>query len=114
RIVNKLAHLTFSADGEINEEIAVFVMQNLSRSQLKSYLSALRREMRRRRVYVALSGGKESDVSGQIGVRYPGRELSVSRDDGLGAGVKVSAGDDIMDASVTGYLRELLEEIGKV
>ncbi len=111
--MNRLAQLTFTADGQINEEIAAWVLQNLSRSQLKSYLSALRREMRRRRVFVALSGGKESEVGGQIGERYPGKELSVYRDDALGAGVKVSAGDDIMDASVKGYLRKLLEEIGK-
>jgi ATP synthase delta (OSCP) subunit len=111
--VNRVAQLTFGANGEINEEIAAWVLQQLSRSQLKSYLSALRREMRRRRVYVALSGGKESEVSGQIGERYPGRELSVYTDDALGAGVKVSAGDDIVDASVKGYLRELLKEIGK-
>ena len=111
--MNKLAQMTFNANGDINEEVAAWVLQNLSRSQLKSYLAAVRREMRRRRVYVALSGGKESDVSGQIGEQYPGRELTVSRDDALGAGVRVSAGDDIVDASVKGYLRELLEEIGK-
>ncbi len=111
--MNKLARLTFTEDGRINEEIAAFALQNLSRSQLKSYLSALRREMRRRRVYVALSGGTESEVSSQVGEQYPGKELSISRDDGLGAGVRVSAGDDIVDASVKGYLRELLEEIGK-
>ena len=111
--MNRLAQLTFAANGQINDEIAAWVLQNLSRSQLKAYLSALRREMRRRRVYVSVSGGQEAEVSGQIGERYPGRELSVSKDDRLGAGVKVSAGDDIVDASVQGYLRELLEEIGK-
>ncbi len=111
--MNKLAQLTFTAQGEVNEEVVSSILENLTRSQLKSYLSALRREMRRRRVYVALSGGRESDVSGTIGERYPGKELSISRDDGLGAGVKVSAGDDIVDASVKGYLKELLEEIGK-
>ncbi len=111
--MNRLAALTFTALGEINEEVASWALANLTRSQLKAYLSALRREMRRRRVYVAMSGGKESDVSGAIGERYPGRELALSRDEGLGAGVRVSAGDDIMDASVKGYLRKLLEEIGK-
>ncbi len=111
--MNRLAALTFTALGEINEEVASWALANLTRSQLKAYLSALRREMRRRRVYVAISGGKESDVSGAIGERYPGRELALSRDEGLGAGVRVSAGDDIMDASVKGYLHELLEEISK-
>jgi len=111
--VNKLAALTFTDNGEINEELASWALANLTRSQLKAYLSALQREMRRRRVYVAISGGKESDVSGAIGERYPGRELAVYRDDGLAAGVRVSAGDDIVDASVKGYLHELLEEISK-
>jgi hypothetical protein len=111
--VNKLAALTFTPEGEINEMVASLVLSNLSRSQLKSYLAALRREMRRRRVYVALSGGTASEVGGAIGERYPGRELAVYRDDGLGAGVKISAGDDIMDASVMGYLKELLGEISK-
>ena len=111
--MNKLASLTFTADGEINEEVASWVLAALTRSQLKEYLSALRREMRRRRVYVAMSGGKESDVAGTIGERYPGRDLAVYRDEGLGAGVRVSAGDDIVDASVKGYLHELLEEISK-
>jgi len=111
--VNRLAELTFTPEGEINEEIAFWILEKLSRSQLKYYLAAVRREMRRRRVYVALSGGKESEVSGALGERYPGRELAVSRDEGLGAGVKVSVGDDIVDASVKGYLRELLEEIAK-
>ena len=64
-------------------------------------------------MYVALSGGSEADVGGEIGGRFPDRELSITRDDALAAGVKVSAGDDIMDASVTGYLKDLLGKIGK-
>lgn len=62
---------------------------------------------------MALSGGTESEVSGAMSERYPGKELAVYRDDGLGAGVKISAGDDIVDASVKGYLKELLGEISK-
>lgn len=45
--MNKLAALTFTPEGEINEEAASWVLSNLTRSQLKSYLAALRREMRR-------------------------------------------------------------------
>jgi hypothetical protein len=111
--VNRLAALTFTQGGEINEEVASLALTNLTRAQLKSYLAALRREMRRRSVYVVLSGGAESEVRGPIGERYPGRELSIARDDSLGGGVRVSAGDDIVDASVKGYLKELLEEISK-
>ena len=111
--MNKLAALTFTQGGEINEEVASWALTNLTRSQLKSYLAALRREMRRRSVYVALSGGVDSEVRGPIGERYPGWELSIARDDSLGGGIRVRAGDDIVDASIKGYLKELLEEISK-
>lgn len=111
--MNRLVTLTFMDSGDVNPAAAAWLLENLTRSQLKAYLAAFRRELRRRRVYVALSGGEESEVGGEIGERYPGRDLAISRDETLGAGVKVSAGDDIVDASVTGYLRNLLGEIGK-
>ena len=111
--MNRLAALSFTPQGEINEEVSSWALSNLTRSQLKAYLAALRREARRRTVYVELSGGTESEVSDAIEEQYPSRELVVHRDDGLGAGVKVSAGDDIVDASVKGYLKKLIEEISK-
>ncbi|HVO38091.1 MAG TPA: F0F1 ATP synthase subunit delta [Spirochaetia bacterium] len=110
--MKKLVALTFTESGDLNPAVAALVLENLTRSQLKSYLAALRRELRRRRVYVALSGGSEAEVGGEIGGRYPDRELAIRRDDALAGGVKVSAGDDIVDASVTGYLKELLGKIG--
>ena len=36
----------------------------------------------------------------------------MEKDESLGAGVKVSAGDDVVDASVNGYIREIIEELG--
>ena len=112
--MNRLVAMTFTPNGDVNPAVASWVLENLSRSQLKAYLAALRRELRRRRVYVELSGGSESEIEGEIGKRYPDRELAISHDEALGAGVRVSAGDDIVDASIRGYLRGLLGEIGKL
>lgn len=111
--MNKLVAMTFTPSGDVNPAVASWVLENLTRSQLKAYLAALRRELRRRRVYVELSGGSANEVGGELGERYPDRELAISRDESLGAGVRVSAGDDIVDASIRGYLRGLLGEIGK-
>lgn len=38
----------------------------------------------------------------------------MAADEALGAGVKVSAGDDVVDASVQGYIREIIEELGGI
>ena len=38
----------------------------------------------------------------------------MAKDEALGAGVKVSAGDDVVDASVHGYIREIIEELGGI
>ena len=41
------------------------------------------------------------------------RALEVTVDEGLGAGVRLRDGDDIIDASVHGYVERIIEELEK-
>jgi F0F1-type ATP synthase delta subunit len=43
--------------------------------------------------------------------RYPGRAVGINRDESLGAGMRLRAGDDIVDASVRGYIRDIIEKL---
>jgi hypothetical protein len=93
--------------------VAAAIIQGLSRAQLKEFLAALRREVKRRAVYVAVAGEPDIGAVGDsMAGHYAGREIQVARDDGLGAGVRVRAGDDIVDASVRGYIRSIIDELG--
>lgn len=87
------------------------LLERLTRSQLKEFLSALRQELKRRRVYVTVAGDPEPGVATAVEGQYPGRDVGVTKDEALGAGVRISAGDDIVDASIRGYIREIIGDL---
>jgi ATP synthase delta (OSCP) subunit len=112
--MNKLVALVFGPDDQVKEDVAAQIIAGLSRSELKRFLAAFRLEMRRRIVQVALAGEGGPGLGATLARTYPGRRLDIAKDEALGAGVKVSAGDDVVDASVHGYIREIIEELGGI
>ena len=110
--MNRLVALLLDERGDAREEVAARVLADLSRAELKKFLAALRLELKRRVVQVGLAGAAGPGLDTAIGHAWPGRALRVREDPALGAGVKVSAGDDVVDASVHGYIREIIEELG--
>jgi hypothetical protein len=109
--MKKLVALVLSPDGQVNDAAAAEILAGLSRPDLKKFLAALRTELKKRIVQVSIAGRRGSSMDETIARVYPGRRLDVETDESLGAGVKVSAGDDVVDASVHGYIRELIEEL---
>jgi hypothetical protein len=110
--VKRLVALALTPEGEVRDEVASRLLELLSRSQLKEFLAALRRELKRRQVHATLAGRVDAEVGISLAQSYPGRELTVAQDASLGGGVRISAGDDIVDASMRGYIREIIEELG--
>jgi F0F1-type ATP synthase delta subunit len=110
--VKRLVALALTSAGEVRAEVAARILETLSRSQLKDFLAALRRELKRRQVHVTVAGAAGAGMEDALSESYPGREVTMARDDTLGGGVRVMAGDDIVDASMRGYVREIIEELG--
>src|SRR5271157_4680032 len=110
--MKRLVALALAPDGQVNDEVAIKLLSQLSRSDLKKFLAALRIELKKRIVQVTVAGRPGPALEQAAARNWPGRRLDVETDDSLGAGVKVSAGDDIVDASVQGYIREMIEELG--
>lgn len=110
--MNRLVALVLDPGGDVKEDIAARILAELNRAELKKFLADLRLELKRRVVQVGVAGDGGPGLDEALGRAYPGRALRVQQDDALGAGVKVSAGDDIVDASVHGYIREIIEELG--
>jgi len=110
--MNRLVSLALDDRGGVNEDVAARVLADLSRAELKKFLAALRLELKRRVVQVGVAGEAGGALDAAMGRTWPGRTWQVRKDEALGAGVKVSAGDDVVDASVHGYIREIIEELG--
>jgi hypothetical protein len=110
-VTSPFVRLALTADGGVNEEVAAILLERLTRPQLKKFLVALRQDLKRRRVYVTVAGTPDASVAPAIGEQYPGRDIGVEQDESLGGGVRISAGDDIMDASIRGYIREIIGDL---
>jgi hypothetical protein len=109
--MNRLAQLVLGADGQVDEQAASALLSGFTRAQLKEFLSALRREIRRRKVSVEVAGEPNGSVGAAMATRYPGRAVEVVREENLGGGVKLRAGDDIVDASIRGYIKGIIEKL---
>jgi hypothetical protein len=108
----RLAEQSVAPDGSVDDRVAAAVLRRLTRSQLKDYLAGLRRQVRARRVEVAVSG-EAAEARSAVAQAFTGKEIVVTRDEALGGGLTVSAGDDVLDASVRGYLRATMDRLGK-
>ncbi len=106
-----LVRRTLTDDGSVRDDVASLLMELQSRSQLKAFLAALRREIKRRTVFVKVAGDP-APAQRTVAERFPGRAVDVAPDASLGAGVRVSAGDDIVDASVHGTIQRIIAELG--
>ncbi len=109
--MDRLAKLVLTADGQVDEQAASSVLSGFSRAQLKEFLGALRREITRRKVSVEVAGEPGGAVDAAMAERYPGRVVEVVRQENLGGGVKLRAGDDIVDASIQGYIKGIIEKL---
>jgi hypothetical protein len=109
--MNRLARLILAPDGQVDEQDAASLLSGFTRAQLKAFLAALRRELLRRRVSVEVAGEAGPSVGAAMQGRYPGRAVEVLRQESLGGGVRVSAGDDIVDASIQGYIKGIIEKL---
>jgi hypothetical protein len=107
----RLVRGALAEDGTVRDEVAALLLRLMSRSQMKAFVGALRREQRRRTVSVEIAGDV-GPAGRSVAERYPGRSVEVAQDSALGAGVRVRAGDDIVDASVRGIIRKIIAELG--
>jgi hypothetical protein len=106
-----LVRRALTDEGTVRDDIAAMLLDRMSRSQLKAFAAVLRRELGRRTVTVTVAGDAGSARS-EVGRQFPGRPVAVTDDPSLGAGLLVTAGDDIVDASVRGIIRKIIAELG--
>ena len=69
--MKRLVSLALTPAGDVKEGIAAMLLEGLSRSQLKEFLAALRRELKRRHVYVSVAGKPGPAVSVAMEERFP-------------------------------------------
>jgi hypothetical protein len=111
--VKRLVELTVRPDLSVDEEVAAEILR-LGRSDLRRYLSSLRRAIARSSVHVDLEGQDEETVRRTLQDQYPERNVDVTPATGTGGGLRLAVGDDVLDASVVGRVQAVIRELGRM
>ncbi|MGJ8652794.1 MAG: F0F1 ATP synthase subunit delta [Opitutaceae bacterium] len=123
QLAKKLVELSKDDSGAVTEAKVGEVLAGLKEVQhrhhltvLKSYLGYLRREVALQTAMVATPAALSDAALKEIEANYTklyGRPITavITQDTSLIAGVRVRVGDDVYDASVSGRLQRLAENV---
>lgn len=98
-------------DGKIHPKIAKFVMQNLNKTDLREYLFYLKQEIKNQIVFVRTPQDLLAAEKKQIEKLYVSKRILFENDKSLGAGITILNNDNIIDASLKGYIDQAIQEL---
>lgn len=108
--IKKLAE-SFASVDKISNNSAKFVLSNLSKEELKVFLSFYKVFLDRRRVYITSSSDIDRATMNNLKSIYKNYSLNVNVDKNLGAGIKIQHADMITDFTFKKYLEDTIEKL---
>jgi hypothetical protein len=109
--LKKLAQLT-ADEKEVSPKLASFVLDRLSRADLKTYLFYLKSELAKGRVHVRVPGGRlDAAFRAKMQQLFPGKDLSIEADPSIGGGMQVEYDDTIIDVSLKSLIERTFSRI---
>ena len=108
--IKKLAQLAAAHD-LIPKDIEQYVLTSLLKQDLKDFLRYYREELDNKRVYIQSPKALTADENDLITKMYKGKDLVVTLDDELGAGLLLRENDMIIDFSFRGYINGTIDKL---
>lgn len=109
-MLKKLARITIR-NGQVNTKIAKYVLSNLTRKELMTYLASLKKVIYENSVRVLSSETLPIKTKQSIKSKFKDRVVFFEQDASLGAGIKIIMDDTIIDLTVNGYITSTLEQL---
>lgn len=109
-ILKKLAKSSI-VNGKIEKNIVSFVINKLSKKDIKIYLFHLRNDLKKRQIYVTISSIPSGNVKKDISEIFKNREIIYSIDDKLGAGMEIKYDDNYISISVKKMIEQAISKI---
>ena len=110
--LKKLAKLTVS-DGETTAEVEKYVLEKLTRTELKAYLFYLKQEIKNRKVFVRTAGKPDKETIDKLKKLFEGRSVDMNFEQlqSLGAGIQIEYKDNLVELSLRNLISRSLENI---
>ncbi len=104
--------LSIVETGEISEEVSQWINKNLSKSELKLFVTYLSSALKEATVVVKYAGNPSQITKEKIQKMFPGKKLVyVKADEEVGAGIKFEFGDYILDYTVTNMIVKIMKDL---
>ncbi len=108
--LKQLAILASKSDS-IPEDIASYLLNYLGKQELKVFLRFYKNEIDRKRVYVSTPQNLSQDSMKTLKNLYAQKEIILSVDPTLGAGLKIQQNDTIVDFTFKKYIDDTIDTL---
>ena len=104
--------LSIVETGEISDKVSQWINKNLSKSELKLFVSYLSSALKEKSVIVKYAGNPQEITKEKIQKMFPDKKLVYVRaDEEVGAGIKFEFGDYILDYTVTNMIVKIMKDL---
>jgi F-type H+-transporting ATPase subunit delta len=97
---------------ELSAKGLEWIFSNLSRQELKLFMRLLSKEIKNGTVIASFAGELSCENKREINAIFPNKKILLRRDDeNISGGVRFEYGDFILDCSVSGIIKKILNGI---
>jgi F-type H+-transporting ATPase subunit delta len=97
---------------ELNIKDLEWILSNLSRQELKLFMRLLSKEIKDSSVTASFAGELSDTNKKKITAMFPNKKILFKRDDeNISGGVRFEYGDFVLDYSVSGIVKRILNDI---
>jgi hypothetical protein len=108
--LKKLASITIE-NGIVNEKVQKFVLEKLSRNDLKQYLFFLRNELASRKVTVKSPTEPGTAAKSVISGIFEGKSIQYETSGEIGAGIQIEFSDNILHYHIKNLIERTVNSV---
>ncbi len=108
--IKKIAEIA-AHSAVIPDDIKTYVLEILTKQELKDFLRNYRNALDKKRVYITTSTDVSQNEIKELLPNLKGKELILSHDESLGGGIKIRQEDTITDYTFRKYIDDTIEKL---
>lgn len=108
--IKRLAQMAAEND-TIPQDIEKFVLEVLTKQELKDFLRNYKNSLDKKRVYISTSTKIERNEISKLLPQFKNKELILTIDETLGGGIKIKQDDTIIDFTFKKYIDDTIEKL---
>lgn len=103
--------MTVENNNQINQNLASFIFNRLSKSDLKKYLFYIKMVLKEKTLYITSAFEMNNEIKEKLENSFKDKKTIFSVDATLGAGLIIKNGDNVIDTSIKGTINQVVKTL---